>query len=171
MIRTVPTGVGEKDTLYAALDRHRDVILWKLEGLDDEQLRRALTPSGTTALGMLKHLAAVEYGWFCQTFGRPVEPLIDRLEAGYEADPDADWRVEPDESTADMLAFYARSRVAADAAITELDLDAEGTSWNGRKVTMRWVLVHMIEEVARHAGQLDILRELMDGAAGDHRQI
>ena len=171
MIRTVPPLADEKETLYVALDRHRDVLLWKLEGLDDEQLRRPMTPSGTTVLGLLKHLAAVEYGWFCQTFGRPTEPRVEALDAAVETDPDADWRVEPDESTADVLAFYARARAAADRAIQETDLEATGTSWNGRTVSMRWVLVHMLEEVARHAGHLDILRELIDGATGDHPEI
>lgn len=168
MMRRVPPLGGEKESLYVALDRHRDVILWKLEGLDDEQVRRSLVPSGTTMLGMLKHLAAVEYGWFCWTFGRETEPRIVALDAAVETDPDADWRVEPDESTADILALYARARAAADRAIEETDLDVTGTSWNGTAVSMRWVLIHMVEEVARHAGQLDILRELTDSAAGDH---
>ena len=171
MIRTVPPTGGEKDILYVALDRHRDVVLWKLDGLDDEQLRRPMTPSGTTLLGLVKHLAAVEYGWFCQTFGRPTEPKVEALEESEKTDPDADWRVDPDESTADILAFYGRARAAADRAVEETDLDATGTSWSGRTVSMRWVLVHMVEEVARHAGHLDILRELIDGAAGDHPEI
>jgi uncharacterized damage-inducible protein DinB len=168
MMRRVPPTGGEKECLYVALDRHRDVVLWKLDGLDDEQLRRPLVPSGTTMLGMLKHLAAVEYGWFCMTFGRETEPLVVALEENEKTDPDGDWRVGPDESTADVLAFYARARAAADKVIEELDLEATGTSWSGTTVSMRWVLVHMLEEVARHAGQLDILRELTDGAAGDH---
>jgi len=171
MIRTVPPTGGEKEVLYVALDRHRDVLLWKLDGLDDEQLRRPMTPSGTTVLGLLKHLAAVEYGWFCQTFGRPTEAKVDALDESEATDPDADWRVEPDESTADILAFYGRARAAADLAIEETDLAATGTSWSGRTVSMRWVLVHMLEEVARHAGHLDILRELIDGATGDHPEI
>ena len=171
MIRTVPPTGGEKDILYVALDRHRDVVLWKLEGLDDEQLRRPMTPSGTTMLGLVKHLAAVEYGWFCQTFGRPTEPKVEALEESEKTDPDSDWRVDPDESTADILAFYGRARAAADRAVEETGLDTTGTSWSGRTVSMRWVLVHMLEEVARHAGHLDILRELIDGAAGDHPEI
>jgi uncharacterized damage-inducible protein DinB len=171
MIRTVPPTGSEKEILYVALDRHRDVVLWKLDGLDDEQLRRAMTPSGTTMLGLLKHLAAVEYGWFCEAFGRETEPKIAALDAVITTDPDADWRVEPDESTADILGFYARARAAADLAIEQIDLDTTGTSWTGRTVSMRWVLVHMLEEVARHAGHLDIMRELIDGAAGDHQQL
>jgi uncharacterized damage-inducible protein DinB len=123
-----------------------------------------VTPSGTSVLGLVKHLASVEYGWFCETFGRPSQAVPDSDE-----DPDADWRPEPDESVADILAYYARARAAADAVIAELDVEDTGTAWNGPTVTLRWVLVHMVEETARHAGHLDIMRELIDGAVGDHR--
>jgi uncharacterized damage-inducible protein DinB len=148
--------------LYVALDRHRDAVLWKLAGLDDEQLRRRMVPSGTSLLGVVKHLAYVEYGWFCGTFGREIEPLTFD-----ESDPEADLRIEPHETTADILGFYARARAAADQVIDQLDLDTAGTAWYGGAVTLRWVLIHMIEETARHAGHLDILRELIDGSAGD----
>ena len=162
-MRRVPFVASEKESLHASLDRHRDVVLWKLQGLDDEQLRRPMTPSGTSLLGLVKHLAAVEYGWFCETFGRATEPL--------PFDPDdeeADLRVRPDEATADVLAFYGRARVAADAVIDERDPDDTGTAWFGDTVSLRWVLIHMVEETARHAGHLDILRETLDGATGDH---
>jgi uncharacterized damage-inducible protein DinB len=159
----VPFTGEEKESLHASLNRHRDVVLWKVDGLDDEQLRRPMTPSGTNLLGMVKHLASVEYGWFCETFGRETEPLpFD------ENDEDADLRVDPDETTADILAFYGRARAAADSVIDDLDVEALGKAWYGDPVTMRWVLIHMIEETARHAGHLDILRELIDGARGDH---
>ena len=155
----------EKTILTYSLDRHRAAVRWKLEGLDDEQLRRPMVPSGTSILGLVKHLAAVEYGWFGETFGRDVEPMpFD------EDDPEADLRIEPGEATADIVAFYDRACTAADAAIDEIGLDGMGKSWNGNAVSMRWVLVHVIEETARHAGHLDILRELLDGATGDHRQ-
>ena len=163
MMRRVPPTGAEKESLYAALDRHRDVLLWKLSGLDDEQLRRKMTPSGTTLLGLLKHLAWVEYGWFCETFGIETEPL------GFdEDDPEADLRIEPDETTQDILGLYARARAAADRSIAQHDVDDLGKSWEGAAVSMRWVLIHMVEEVARHAGHMDILRELIDGQTGDH---
>ena len=163
--RPEPPSIGdERDTLAGFLDFQRATLLWKLEGLDDEQLRRPMVPSGTSLLGLVKHLAAVEYGWFCDTFGRPTEPLpFD------EDDPDADLRVRPEETTEDVLAFYARARAAADRVIDELDVEATGTAWFGDTVTLRWVLIHMVEETARHAGHVDILRELIDGATGDHR--
>ena len=162
MIPRVPFTGGEKDSLHASLNRHRDVVLWKLEGLDDASLRRAVVPSGTTLLGLVKHLAAVEYSWFCETFEREMEPLpVD------PDDPDADLRAEPDETTADIVEFYRRARAAADAVILELDVNDVGTAWFGDPVSLRWVLIHMIEETARHAGHLDILRELIDGSTGD----
>ncbi len=163
MAQRVPFTGAEKISLRTSLDRHRDVVLWKLEGLNDEQLRSPMTASGTSLLGLVKHLAAVEYGWFCQTFGRGTEPLpFD------EDDPDADLRVVPGESTADVVAFYGRARAAADEVIDQLDVDDVGTAWFGEQVSVRWVLIHMIEETARHAGHMDILRELIDGATGDH---
>ncbi len=164
MSRRVPFLGQEKESLRASLDRHRDVVLWKIEGLDDAALRRPMTPSGTSLLGLVKHLGAVEYGWFCETFDRPTEPLPFDPD-----DPDADLRVRPDETTDEVVAFYRRARAAADAVIEELDVDDVGTAWFGETVSLRWVLIHMIEEVARHAGHLDILRELVDGTTGDHR--
>ena len=77
-------------------------------------------------------------------------------------------RAEPDETAADIVAYYGRARAAADRVIDELDVDDLGTAWFGDSVSMRWVLIHMVEETARHAGHMDILRELIDGATGDH---
>ncbi|WP_329574990.1 DinB family protein [Kitasatospora sp. NBC_01250] len=163
MTKSVPFTGDEKDSLYAALDRHREVVLWKLEGLDDEQLRRPMTPSGTNLLGLVKHLGGAELGWFCQTFGRETGPLP----FDFEVD-ESDMRVEPHESTADILRFYARARAAADRTIAELALEDLGTSYSGRAVSLRWVLIHMTTETTRHAGHMDILRELIDGSTGDH---
>ena len=152
---------GEKETLHSSLQQHRELMLWKLEGLDDDALRRSPVPSGTTLLGLVKHLGAVEFGWFCLTFGRETEPLpFD------DDDENADLRIEPGETTADIVAFYRRAWVTADQVISELDLDDTGTSWAGDAVSLRWVLVHMIEETARHTGHADVVRELLDGTTG-----
>ncbi|MGW7406468.1 DinB family protein [Streptomyces sp. NPDC054833] len=156
----------EKDTLHASLERHRDAVLWKLDGLDDEQLRRPITPSGTNLLGLVKHLASVEYGWFVETFGGEVEPLW------FDPYADEDMTVGPGETTRRITDFYGRARAAADRVITELSLDDLGRpAWRDHPVSLRWVLVHMIEETARHAGHMDILRELIDGATGDHPRV
>ena len=162
MMRSVLLGVGEKESLHVALDRHRDVVLWKVSGVSDEDLRRPLTPSGTNPLGLVKHLAWCEWGWFCETFDRPFEPFP------YPDDPDADLRVEPNETTEDILRRYAKARADADAVIASLDVEDTGVSAHDTTVTLRWVLIHMIEETARHTGHLDILRELIDGQTGDH---
>lgn len=164
-MRRVPYTGGEKESLHVSLGRHRDAVVWKVDGLDDEQLRRPMTPSGTSLLGVVKHLASVEYGWFCETFGRESEAIwFD------EADPEADMRAAPHETTADILDYYRRARAAADRVIDELGVDDLGTAWFGDAVSMRWVLIHMIEETARHAGHMDIVRELIDGMTGDHPQ-
>ena len=162
MRRRVPYSADEKTTLWAALNSQRDAILWKLEGLDADQLSRPMTTSGTNLIGLVKHLASVEYGWFCETFARPTEPLPD-----VDADPEADMRLAPGETPGDVIAFFRRARAAADAVIAELAVEDTGTAWSGEEVTLRWVLVHMVEEVARHAGHMDIVRELIDGVTGD----
>ena len=162
----VPWTGGEKESLKAALDRQRHVVLWKLEGLDDEQLCRPMTPSGTSLLGLVKHLAAVEYGWFCETFGRPVE-MLPSIDFDVE---DSDLRVSPDETTEQIVDFYRRACAAANEAFDAIDLDTVGQSWDGNPVSMRWVAIHMLEEDARHAGHLDIVRELIDGQTGDYNR-
>ena len=165
MSQRVPFTGGEKESLHVSLDRHRDAVLWKLEGLDEEQARRPMTPSGTSLLGLVKHLAAVEYGWFCATFCRETEPMpFD------ENDETADMHAESHETIADIVAFYDRARTAADKVIDDLTVEDVGTAWFGDTVSMRWVLIHMVEETARHAGHMDIVRELTDGMTGDHRR-
>lgn len=161
MVKRVPLIGDEKTSLYVSLDRHRDVVLWKLEGLGDEQLRRPMTPSGTNLLGLVKHLAGVEYQWFAQTYGRETEPL--------ETDPVADMFARPHETTADIVAFYGRARAASDQVVEDSDLDTLGMAWFGEQVSLRRVLIGMIEETARHAGHMDIIRELLDGTTGSHR--
>jgi uncharacterized damage-inducible protein DinB len=166
MARPGPLTGGEKETLQFSLNRHRDAVVWKAEGVWDEDLRRRMTSSGTNMIGLVKHLASVEYGWFCRTFGHPSDEVpLEEI----EKDPEADMRAGPGETTVGLLEYYAKARAAADASIDQHGLEDTGTAWSGETVSMRWVLVHMIEETARHAGHLDILRELIDGATGDHR--
>ncbi|MFG2818577.1 DinB family protein [Kitasatospora sp. NPDC048365] len=166
MMKRVPFTGDEKTSLHVALDRHRDAVLWKLDGLDDEQLRRPMTPGGNSLLGLVKHLGGAEFGWFSGAFGRETGPLPFDL----DADQDSDLRIEPDETTAGVLAFYRRACEASDRVIAELALEDTGTAWFGETVSLRWVLIHMTTETARHAGHLDIMRELLDGATGDHNR-
>jgi hypothetical protein len=165
MVQWVPYTGGEKESLRASLNRHRDAVVWKLQGLDDTELRRAMLPSGNTLLGLVKHLATWEYIWICRTFGHPTEQLpID------EGDDYADVRIDPGDSTAGILAFYSRSRAAADQVIGGVDLDKAGTTMFGDTVSLRWAVIHILEDTARHAGHIDIMRELIDGMVGDHQR-
>ena len=155
------TSTSEREVLESFLDDLRDTILWKQEGLTREQALRSLVPSGTSLLGIVKHLAFVERYWFQDRFaGRDVAfPWS-------EQDPDADWRVEEWESPEGVADFY-RSETAQSRAVQADAPGPDALSSRGRPVSLRWVLVHMIEETARHAGHADLLREAADGATGD----
>jgi hypothetical protein len=165
MVQWVPYTGGEKESLQASLNRHRDAVVWKLQGLDDAELRRPMLPSGNTLLGLVKHLATWEYIWICRTFGHPTEQLPFE-----EGDDDADVRIEPGDRTAGILAFYSRARAAADQVIGGVDLDEAGTTMFGDTVSLRWAVIHILEDTARHAGHIDVMRELIDGMVGDHQR-
>ncbi|MGY5882337.1 DinB family protein [Modestobacter lacusdianchii] len=157
-----------KDDLRIYLQRARDAVVWKLDGASEHDVRRPLTPSGTNLLGVVKHLAAVDAGYLGEVFGRPFpEPMPWAAE---DAEPEADMWATADESRADLLALYRRVWVHGDATITELDLTATGTvPWwpeERRHPTLHRVLVHLVAETQRHAGQADVVRELVDGAVG-----
>ena len=150
---------GEKELLLAFLDQQRDVVVWKLGGLTDDQVRqRPLPSSGLYLLGLVKHLAGVEQYWLCEAFGRPREP-------GSVAASD-DVEVDEGDTTDSVLAYYSRARAASDQAITEVDLDATGTTWLGDTISFRWAILHVIEETARHAGHADLVREHIDNTSG-----
>lgn len=160
-----------KAILVRYLDQARDAVVWKLDGLSEYDMRRPLTPTGTNLLGLVKHLAFVELGYFGDTFERPHhEDLPSDEEA--QIDPHIDLVASPDESSADILALYQRARAHSDATITELDLASEGNvPWwpdTVNPVTLQMILVHVATETHRHAGHADIVRELLDGEAG-HR--
>jgi hypothetical protein len=149
---------GEKQVLSEFLDQQLDAILWKLEGLTDEQLRQPMTPSGMCLLALAKHVAGVPYYWLCEVFGRPFEPW-----PGAETD---DVELDPGDTTDSVLAYYALARAASEQAISVVDLDATGATWLGDTVSFRWAIVHTIEEAARHAGHADLMRERIDNATG-----
>jgi uncharacterized damage-inducible protein DinB len=161
------TATEPKDVLRRYLDTARDALLWKLDGLSEYDVRRPLTPTGTNLLGLVKHVASVELGYFGDCMGRPSGIPLPWF--ADDAEPNADMWATPDESREQILDLYRRARAHADATITDLALDAPGTvPWWGEhgEVTLQLLLVHMIAETHRHAGQADIVRELIDGAAG-----
>ena len=160
-----PLAAPEKQTLETFLDWQRATLLCKVDGVGDEDLRRPGTPSGLTLLGLVKHLADVERSWFREVFaGEDLAALWD------PEDPQRYWRIEPDETTDEILAFY-RDEVARAREITHraaLDDIARGTGAAGQAgYSLRWILLHIIEETARHNGHADLLREAIDGETGE----
>jgi len=155
-----------KADLRRYLQEGRDALLWKLEGLSEYDIRRPMVPTGTNLLGLVKHAAFVEFGYFGDTFGRPSE---DRLEWD-ESDPNSDMFAGPGESREFITGLYRRAWAHSDATIDALPLDAIGhVAWwppERREVTLHRILVHMIAETDRHAGHADIVRELIDGTVG-----
>ena len=160
----------EKALLHTHLRLNREALLWKLEGLSEADRRRPLTPTGTTLVGLVKHLTGVEGAYFCDAFGRPRPPLA------WESDEDAlmgefsDMYAKPDETTDEIVAAYRAATAAADVAIDELELDAPGRHHLGITVSLRWMLFTVLLDTARHAGHADIVRELIDGSAGSYRE-
>jgi uncharacterized damage-inducible protein DinB len=157
-----PVATDEKTTLEGMLDHHRALLLEICSGLSDEDLRRPMVPSGTSLLGIIKHLSFVERGWFQEKVGN--EALVLPFDA--ETDPDGDWRIEDGESTEDVFSMYRASIERSREAMAHKSLDDLVEFPKRRGYSVRWVLAHMLEETARHAGQADILRELIDGRTG-----
>jgi uncharacterized damage-inducible protein DinB len=159
--------VGERDMLNGWLEHHRAILLWKCEGLTDEQLRRrSVPPSTMSLLGLIRHMTDVERGWFQQVLlGEDAPPLYET-----PGDSDGDFNgVDEADVAAAFSAFEAEceaSRRAA-AAAPDLDVLSEYRSERmGEQFSLRWILTHMIEEYARHNGHADLLRETVDGTTG-----
>lgn len=160
-----PMVADETAMLNAWLDYHRATLALKCEGLTDDQLRlRSVPPSGLSLLGLVRHMAEVEQYWF-----RAVllgEEITDHFCTPGNEDGDFD-----DVDTADVAADFAVWRAEVEAARRAaaglpLETVAERPR-RGQEVTLRWIVVHMIEEYARHNGHADLLRELVDGSTGD----
>lgn len=157
MAQDAALGQAEKESLHAALFRHRAAVLETLQGLTGDQLRRVLTPSGNSLIGLVKHLAEAEVAWVCEPFaGEPGTPTIPA------ALPETDLRVSPHESVDDVMAQYRAARQCSDRVIDGTDLGAEGTTRGGEVVTLRQALVNLSEDVIRHAGHADVMRALVD---------
>jgi uncharacterized damage-inducible protein DinB len=160
-------GMDEKETLKHYLRRQHEALRWKVEGLGEYHLRQPWTRTGTNLLGLLKHVASVEIGYFGDCFGRSHGVAMPWF--ADDAEPNADMWATPEESTAQVLALYDRAWEVVEDTVDGLALDSPGhVPWWGDQgdVTLHRLLVHVVAEVARHAGHADILRELADGEAG-----
>jgi uncharacterized damage-inducible protein DinB len=159
-----PNAADERAMLDAWLDWHRATVLMKCEGLSDELAHRQLLPTSPlmTVAGLVSHLHWVERSWFEHVMlGRPDDGPWTK------EDPDKEFRVD-DVPLARLLAEYEEQCTRAREIAVSLSLDAEAKTERRRgRVTLRWVLCHMIEETARHNGHIDILREMLDGVTGD----
>ena len=155
-----------KATLHRYLKTVREVLLWKLDGLSEYDIRRPLTGTGTNLLGLVKHLSGVEGWYFGESFGRPFPELPPWW--AEDADPHVDCWVTEDETRAEVVDRDRQVIAHADATIEALPLDAPGRVpwWADPDVTLHQMLVHVVAETNRHAGHADILREQLDGAVG-----
>ncbi len=160
------TGSDPKADLHRYLQEGRDALLWKLDGLSEYDIRRPLVPTGTNLLGLVKHMALIELGYFGDTFGRQPDDKV----PWDEADPNSDLFAAPEESREFITGLYRRACAHSDVTIDALPLDAIGhVPWwpaERNEVTLHHMLVHMVTETSRHAGHADIVRELIDGEAG-----
>ncbi|MBX3093243.1 MAG: DinB family protein [Cryobacterium sp.] len=167
-----PLASDELGTLLGFLDYHRATLAWKTSGLDSASLNTRLSPSTMTLGGLLKHLAWVEDLWFsCRLHGN--EPADAWASVDWDSDPDWEWNSASDNTPDELREFWSSavdaSRVHMELALADGGLDRliAVPRRNGERASLRWVLVHMIEEYARHNGHADLLRENVDGSTGE----
>jgi Protein of unknown function (DUF664) len=157
-----------KADLHDYLQAAREVLLWKLDGLSEYDVRRPMTPTGTNLLGVVKHVAGIEAAYLGVTFGRPFPEPLPGFEEG--AEPNADMWATADETREQMVGLYRRVWAHSDATIDALALDTIGhvPHWppDRSEVTLHKMVVNLTAETNRHAGHADIVRELIDGTAG-----
>ena len=161
-----PQVADERTSLVAYLDSHRATLEWKCSGLTDEQLRqRAVPPSALSLLGLVRHLTEVERGWFGTTFARRDMPPL------YYSEPDnenGDFDDLDFPEVEEVFAVYRATCAESRKIVEEAgSLDDLGVRGNGTDVTLRWIMLHMLEEYARHNGHADLLREQIDGTTGE----
>jgi hypothetical protein len=169
-----PLRADEATTLRAFLDYHRDTFRMKCSGLTQAQLAQPLPPSDMTLGGMMKHLAIVDQSWFEDDFlSRGWMPPFDTVD--WDADPDWEWHTAKDDTPEQLLALFDEAVRRSDAVLAEA-LSPDGVGLDGLSVaedpdrggsfSLRWILLHMIEEYARHNGHADLIRESIDGQTG-----
>jgi len=158
-----------KEELHRKLQAVRAALLSRLEGLGEYDLRRPMTPTGTNLLGLVKHLAGLEYGYLGESLGRPAPETMSWIEDGSIWDGGDMWAT-ADESSEYLIGLYRRACAHADRALADLDLDSPASvaHWpkDRRDTTLGFLLIRMVGETAQHAGHADIIRELIDGKAG-----
>jgi uncharacterized damage-inducible protein DinB len=158
-----PYQAEERAMLDSWLEFHRATLGWKCDGLTDEQLReRSVPPSTMSLIGLVRHMAEVERNWFRRVLSGEDAPGL----YFSDADPDGDFDNVATVTRAEAFAAWDAECENARTVAARLELDDVGTR-HGEAVSLRWVLVHMIEEYARHNGHADLIRERIDGATGD----
>ncbi|MCW2908129.1 MAG: hypothetical protein JWL68_2918 [Actinomycetia bacterium] len=167
-----PITADETATLLGFLDFQRATLKWKCAGLDAAGLSTTIAASSITLGGMLKHLAYVEEWWFTEMLhGRDPEPPWSTVD--WDADPDWDWHSAAGDTPEQIHGLWedtvARSHTSVAQALADGGLGRPARrAWpDGRAPSLRWILVHMIEEYARHNGHADLIRESLDGLTGE----
>jgi len=160
-----------KTALHRYLTQARADLVWKLDGVSERDARLPRTPTGNNLLGVVKHCLNVESGYFGPTFGREFPSPDDLVPmSAYDDDPQADWYTREDETKDGIVELYQRVAAFADETIEQLPLDAPGrVPWwppDRQDVTLQRIIVHVISDIARHAGHADIMREQLDNAVG-----
>jgi len=154
-----PTTGPERAILEGMLDDNRESLIACVEGLSDEDARRRLVPSLTSPLSLLRHVAAVERSWF----QRVLAGLPEEQRDGYAMGDEPSWTVTDADTVSSAVADLRQAVARSKELAARRDLDTEVVHQRIGTVSLRWIYLHMIEEVARHAGHADILREQIDG--------
>ncbi|RZU61216.1 DinB family protein [Zhihengliuella halotolerans] len=164
-----PYDAGEREMLLNFIEFYRAIMLRKAEGLTRDELARTVEPSTMSLIGMIKHLAYVEHEWFTHRLeGRPMDAPWANVD--WDSDNDWDWNSAAADTWEDVATLYLREvDHSRDIMGRHNDLEAPlaVTTKDGRPISLRWMLVHLVEEYARHAGHADLLREAIDGSVGD----
>ncbi|QNE22512.1 DinB family protein [Kribbella qitaiheensis] len=163
-----------KAELHSKLRDSRALLLSKLDGLSEYDLRRPLVASGTNLLGLVKHLAGIEYVYLTTSLGRPKPDILAWEEDGSVWDG-ADMWAQPSETSEYLIDLYRRACASGDETIAALDLSAPASvpHWpeERRQSTLGVLLIRMVDETAHHAGHADIVRELIDGQGGSDAHL
>jgi uncharacterized damage-inducible protein DinB len=158
---TEPAHLGDERTaLLGYLQRQRDLVVWKVRDAGDEALRSVSTSTGLTVHGIVRHLENVERSWIRDVFAGQDDLAYDWT----DEDPDAELHVPSDVAMAELIDNYAEESARCDEVIAAASLADVSVR---RNFSLRWIMLHLIEETGRHLGHLDLLREQADGQVGE----